>query len=114
ARRRDHRWDCISILDQFTGFDKKVTWIDCVKSQYQFGLETWYAAGEIDWYQVSIQLYNNDFVEKIYEKYLQLDLNSIKKRELQEFIFSIQHKKEFLNYMMNMKEDTSTFHYTST
>jgi capsular polysaccharide biosynthesis protein len=103
ARRRDHRRNCNRILEQFIGYKKDVLWIDFVKAQYQFGLETNYAVAIVDWLEVSKVLKDNNFVRNVFERFGEIDFEKIKRMEMKQFIASISNDKNFLKFMEEQK-----------
>jgi Glycosyltransferase 61 len=105
ARRRDERWNYKELTEHFYGYKKTVLWIDEVVGQYQYGLETWDAAGEINWYKVSVTLKEEGFTKTTFEGLDSPAYEEIKKTELQQYIQSIQSNPLFLNYMEKLKED---------
>jgi capsular polysaccharide biosynthesis protein len=105
ARRRDSRWNYKELTEHFYGYKKTVLWIDEVVGQYQYGLETWDAAAEINWYKVSITLKEEGFTKTTFEGLYSPAYEEIKKTELQQYIQSIQGNPLFLNYMQKLKED---------
>jgi hypothetical protein len=105
ARRRDHRWNYKEITEHFLGYKKPVLWIDEIICQYQFGLESWDAAAEVDWFNVSVALKKEGFTENLFEKPDMADFEVIKKRELQQYIESIHTNPVFINYMQKLKEE---------
>ncbi len=105
ARRRDSRWNYKELTEHFYGYKKAVLWIDEVVGQYQYGLETWDAAAEIDWYKVSITLKAEGFTKNTFEGLDTPAYHNVKQTELQQYIQSIQSNPLFLNYMQKLKED---------
>jgi Glycosyltransferase 61 len=105
ARRRDKRWNYKELTEHFYGYEKPVVWIDEVIGQYQYGLETWDAAAQIDWRKVSVQLKEQNFVTTIFEKMNTDTYSDTIKLELQQYIKSIQLNPLFLNYMEKLKEE---------
>ena len=73
ARRRDPRWECSDVALQFTGYGHNVVWIDAVRQQYQVGLDTWNALGDVDWYDVSVHLHEARFVDTVFDGVHKLD-----------------------------------------
>lgn len=104
ARRRDPRWNYKEITDHFLGYKKIIFWIDEVICQYQFGMETWDAAGEINWFKVSEQLVNIHFVNDFFDVN-QTTYADTKNRELLEYIIAIHTNPLFIKYMEKLKED---------
>ena len=104
ARRRDSRWNYKEITEHFYGYKKQLLWIDEVIGQYQFGLESWDAVAEIDWYKVSVTLKENGFTENDCQRTEIEDDNKNKRKEIQDYIQDIQSNPLFLNYMLRHKE----------
>ncbi len=105
ARRRDSRWNYKEVVtEHFNGYNKTVLWIDEVVGQYQYGLETWDAAGEIDWYKVSLLLKKENFVLTAFENLDTTKYADIKRNELQQYIQSIHTNPIFLDYMQKQQE----------
>ncbi|MEO6646916.1 MAG: glycosyltransferase 61 family protein [Chitinophagaceae bacterium] len=104
SRRRDPRWSSRNIIDQFDGYHKKVLWIDCLKDQYQFGRESWHALSVVDWFEVSVQLKNDGFVNNLNTLYHELDLSSLVRSELRKYIANILDSKEYSDFMIRLKE----------
>ena len=104
ARRRDHRWNYKEVTEHFLGYNKSVLWIDEVLAQYQFGMETWDALGEIDWHKVSLTLMETGFVESAFDEVNKQDHEKMKRVELHQYIDSIRQNPLFLNYMENHRE----------
>ena len=105
ARRRDPRWNYKEITDHFLGYKKNILWIDEVKGQYQFGMETWDALADVDWNRVSNALHERDFIETIFEVTDAESYKSIKQRELLKYIQSIESHPLFLQYMEKQVEN---------
>jgi hypothetical protein len=105
ARRRDYRGNYKELTEHFYGYKKTVLWIDEVIGQYQYGLETWDAAAEIDWQKVSITLKEEGFTKTTFEALHTPAYDDIKRTELQQYIQSIQWNPLFLNYMQKLKEN---------
>lgn len=105
ARRRDHRGNYKDITEHFYGYKKSILWIDKVVAQYQFGMETWDAAGEIDWYKVSVTLQAAGFVSSTFQGLDTHTFAAVKRKELQQYIQSIEANPLFLNYMQKLKEE---------
>ena len=105
ARRKDTRWIPEEITDQFSGYGKTVTWIDAVKDQYQFGLESWYALSFVDWYKVSCSLKKSGFVENLFEDFSNADHRQLVRTELDKHIRAIKNNPKFVNHMPELKEE---------
>jgi hypothetical protein len=104
ARRRDHRGNYRDITEHFFGFKKSVLWIDEVTGQYQFGKETWDSAGEIDWHKASETLHLNGFVDATFIEPPPVEYADVKRKELLQFIQSIEHSRLFLSFMEGQKQ----------
>ncbi|MBC8034286.1 MAG: glycosyltransferase family 61 protein [Chitinophagaceae bacterium] len=104
ARRRDPRWTYEEITAQFMGFNKHVIWIDEVIGQYQFGLESWDAVGELDWKQISRHLKDKGYVNEIFAGLSDDEYKDLKKMELLQYIQRITSKPQFLHYLLQRQE----------
>lgn len=104
ARRRDADYDCREITDQFIGYGKEVFWIDAVKEQYQFGLESWDAVSFVDWLEVSVQLQSRGFVNNVFESFNKLDKHDLIFNELYKHIQSVSNKPGFTEFLMKMPD----------
>lgn len=91
------------ITGQFQGYGKDVLWIDAVRCQYQFGLESWDALSDIDWYKVSILLQQQGFVYNIFKRFNQLDYSSLVRNDLQSYIQKISINPQFIDFMAKLK-----------
>ncbi len=105
ARRRDHRWNYKELTEHFYGYKKAVLWIDEIIGQYQYGMETWDAAGEIDWHKVSVTLQKENFVTSVFEGLDTTTYERLKRRELLQYIQAIQMNPLFLHYMQKLREE---------
>lgn len=102
ARRRDADYDCREITDQFVGYRKEVVWIDAVKEQYQFGLESWDAVSFVDWFEVSVQLLARGFVNNVFERFNKVDKHGLIYNELRRHIQSVSNKPGFTEFLMKL------------
>ena len=109
SRRRDPKWIPSDIADQFRGYGKTVLWVDGVKDQYQFGLDTWNAISTIDWYAVSETLREHGFVDGAFTRFSEMDYNYQVRKDLKQFISQVQNNPRFVNFMMELKEPESKF-----
>lgn len=107
ARRRDLRWNYKGVTEHFYGYKKNVLWIDEIICQYQFGLETWDAVAEVDWYKVSIELKENGFTQNNFSDLNKKETEKNKTKEIHQYILSIQANPLFLKYMLLHKEEYS-------
>jgi hypothetical protein len=99
SRRKDFKRDVNLITDQFIGFKKDFLWIDEVGKQYQFGLETWSAISEIDWYKVSYRLWEHKFIDNLFTGFTRLNYNEIIQEEIKMYIEEIRNRPEFINFL---------------
>ncbi|MEJ7769905.1 MAG: glycosyltransferase 61 family protein [Chitinophagaceae bacterium] len=104
ARRKDQRWIPSEIADQFEGYGKKISWIDAVQEQYQFGLESWYACAVIDWYEVSSALNKEGFLDSLFLSFKEVDYQSLVRAELYSFMLSIYKNPKFMDFLLKSKE----------
>lgn len=104
SRRKDPRWDCSWVIGQFQGYGKDVLWVDAVRGQYQFGLESWDALSDIDWYKVSIVLEQQGFVDGLFNNFNQLDHEQIAINDIANYIQTISINPQFIDFMMKFKE----------
>lgn len=104
ARRRDPRRNIQSCTDCFKGYGKNILWIDTVTGQYQFGLETYDALSEINWYEASILLQNHQFVDTLFNNFVQIDYSNLVRYELRNYINEVSEDSRFIDFMMNLKE----------
>lgn len=104
ARRRDPRYICSEIIDQFTGYGQKVSWIDFVIEQYQFGLESWHALSVVKWFEISEQLQRNGFVNSVCHEFDEVDISILLREELRKHMSIIKDRPEFINFLMRLKE----------
>jgi hypothetical protein len=102
ARRRDADYDCRDITDQFTGYHKEVHWIDAVKEQYQFGLDSWDAVSFVDWLEVSVQLQARGFVNNVFESFNKVDKHNLIRNELSRHIRSVSNKPAVTEFLMKL------------
>ena len=99
SRRKDFKKVVNLITDQFIGFKKDFLWIDEVGRQYQFGLETWSAIAEIDWYKVSYSLSKHKFIDNLFGDFTRLNYNEIVQEEIKMYIEEIRNRPEFLDFL---------------
>jgi len=104
ARRRDTDYDCREITDQFVGYRKEVFWIDAVKEQYQFGLESWDAVSFVDWFEVSVHLQALGFVNNAFESFTKIDKHGLIHNELRRHIQSVSNKPGFTDFLMKLPD----------
>jgi capsular polysaccharide biosynthesis protein len=104
SRRRDLRWDCSEIVDQFTGYGQQVLWIDRTRSQYQFGLETWNARTLVDWYDVSLDLLAAGFVQRPFEAFRDVDRRALVRAEVADYAAAVGHQPAFLDFLAQHHE----------
>jgi hypothetical protein len=77
-------------------------WIDQVKHQYQFGLETWEALSLLDWGAVSDELLRFGFISKGLDT--SLDLENMIPVDLRRFIGAIAEDQRFLSFMARIRD----------
>ncbi len=99
ARRKDPKRTVNLITDQFVGFKKNFLWIDEVGKQYQFGLETWNAITEVNWYEVSAKLMDHKFVSSVFDDFLSLNYEEIVQKEIASHIEGIKNTPEFIRFL---------------
>jgi hypothetical protein len=104
SRRRDVRWDCSEIVDQFTGYGQPVLWVDHVASQYQFGLETWNARTLVDWYDVSIELADAGFLERPFAEFRDVDRQALVHTEIADYARAVGQEPAFLAFLAQQSE----------
>ena len=104
ARRRDREYDCKEITDQFVGYHKEVFWIDAVKEQYQFGLESWDAVSFVDWFEASVQLQARGFVNTTFESFNMINKHNLIYNELHRHVQSVSGKPGFTEFLMKLPE----------
>jgi hypothetical protein len=104
ARRRDPHRNIRLSTDCFKGYGKNILWIDAISGQYQFGLGTWDALSEINWYEVSTLLKSHQFVDTLFNDLDRIDYSNIVRYELRNYIEEVSRDREFIDFMMNLKE----------
>jgi hypothetical protein len=104
SRRRDPVWTPSDIADQFRGYGKPVLWVDGVKDQYQFGMDTWNAISTIDWFAVSEVLKEHGFVDRVFTEFDESEYVSQVKQDLKQYIAQVSRNPRFINFMMELKE----------
>ena len=75
--------------EQFQGYGKAVFWIYAVRAQYQFGLPSWAALSDIDWYKASILLEKYGFVDAVFNTFNPTDHSKSVRSEIQNYIQSM-------------------------
>jgi hypothetical protein len=104
SRRRDPRWDGREIVNQFYGYGQDVTWIDAVRFQYQFGLESWEARSFVDWYDVSVSLTDHGFTNATFDAIREVDSSELVAAEVCDYIGSIGDNPRVAQFLMGLKE----------
>jgi len=104
CRRRDQRREIRVATDCLQGYGKHILWIDAVRGQYQFGLNSWDALADIDWYEVSQLLRKNAFVEMPFVKLTEEDHSVLVRSELRDYLREISGEPRFVDHMMCLKE----------
>ncbi len=102
SRRHDLRWDGSGITDQFTGYGQDATWLDAVRYQYQFGLESWDARSFVDWYDVSTALVARGFTETAFRAVGSAELVA---SELHNYVGAIRDDPRFTRYLMQLRTE---------
>lgn len=104
ARRYDRNSAARNILWQFEGYNKNTLWIDCIKEQYQFGLESWHALSVVDWLDVSKVLKEAGFVDCLYSAFHEIDFPALLRSELCNHMEVIKGFPEYTDFMISLKE----------
>ncbi|SNS96015.1 Protein of unknown function [Geodermatophilus saharensis] len=104
ARRRDPRWDLSRIVDQFHGYGQDVTWIDAVRRQYQFGLDSWDARALVDWYEVSTSLRDAGFTEAEFTGFGDVDVPALVEAEVRDFAAAVRDDPRFTRFLATLEE----------
>jgi len=104
CRRRDPRRNIRVATDCLQGYGKRILWIDAVRGQYQFGLDTWDALADIDWYEVSQLLRKHGYVDKPFQMLTDEDHLALVKSELREYLQEIYGNPKFVDQMMKLNE----------
>jgi hypothetical protein len=81
-----------------------VLWVDGVKDQYQFGMDTWNAISTIDWFAVSEVLKEHGFVDRVFTEFDESEYVSQVKQDLKQYIAQVSRNPRFINFMMELKE----------
>ena len=105
SRRKDAKRGVNIIADQFIGFKKNFLWVDEVGKQYQFGLETWSAIAEVDWYKVSCKLLEHKFINNFFTDFTSLNFDEILQEEIKNYIEEIKNRPEFINFLKANHEE---------
>ncbi|WP_345434499.1 glycosyltransferase family 61 protein [Geodermatophilus obscurus] len=103
SRRHDPRWDGSGIVDQFRGYGQDATWIDAVRYQYQFGLESWDARSFVDWYDVSTTLVEHGFTDTAFDAFRAVDTTKLVATELHDYVRAIRDDPRFTHYLMQLR-----------
>jgi hypothetical protein len=104
CRRRDPHHSTRGATDCLHGFGKNILWIDAVRGQYQFGLDTWDALADIDWCEVSRLLREHGFVNNLFQLLTDDDHLALVRSELRKYLREISGNPKFINHMMSFKE----------
>jgi hypothetical protein len=104
CRRREPHQSTSGTTDCLHGFGKNILWIDAVRGQYQFGLDTWDALADIDWCEVSRLLREHGFVNNLFRNLTGDDYQALVRSELREYLRVISGNQKFVDYMMRFKE----------
>ncbi|MBW4054705.1 MAG: glycosyltransferase family 61 protein [Proteobacteria bacterium] len=104
CRRRDPLRNIPVATACLQGYGKRILWIDVVRGQYQFGLDTWEALADIDWYETSRLLRDHGFVDRPYCILADEDHSSLVRSELREYLQEISSDPRFIDHMTRYKE----------
>lgn len=104
CRRREPHHSTRGATDCLYGFGKNILWIDAVRGQYQFGLDTWDALADIDWREVSVQLREHGFVRQLFDRWTDGDHLALVRSELRTYLREISGNPKFVDYLMRLKE----------
>ncbi|MGY1831672.1 glycosyltransferase 61 family protein [Geodermatophilus sp. SYSU D01180] len=105
SRRHDPRWDGSGIVDQFKGYGQDVTWIDAVRYQYQFGLESWDARSFVDWYDVSNTLMERGFTDTAFDAFRAVDTAELVMSEVHDYVDAIRDDPRFFRFMTEFRTE---------
>ncbi|HLZ18045.1 MAG TPA: hypothetical protein VKO67_00455, partial [Smithellaceae bacterium] len=92
------------VTDCLHDFGMNILWIDAVREQYQFGLDTWDALADIDWCEVSRLLRNYGFVNNPFRRLTDDEHLALVRSELWEYLREISGNPKFVDHMMQLKE----------
>jgi hypothetical protein len=104
SRRRDPLRNIRVATDWLKGYDKSILWIDAVRGQYQFGLDTFDALADIDWHEVSLQLCDHGFVDKPFQTLSDEDHLALVRSELRAYLQKISGNPKFIDKMIMLKD----------
>lgn len=104
CRRREPHHSTRGATDCLYGFGKNILWIDAVRGQYQFGLDTWDALADIDWCEVSRMLHEHGFVNNLSRILTDNDQLALVRSELRKYLREISGNPKFVDHMMRLKE----------
>ncbi len=104
CRRRDPTACIRMTTDCLQGYGKTILWIDAVRGQYEFGLNTSNALADIDWQVVSKLLHKHGFIGQSFRALSDEDYLALCKHELREYLHEIHKDPKFIDYMMRFKE----------
>lgn len=104
CRRRDPRHSTREATDCLYGFSKTLLWIDAVRGQYQFGMDTWDALADVDWCEASRLLREHGFVQHPFRRLTDNDHLALVRAELGSYLREISGNPKFIDHMMQYKE----------
>lgn len=104
CRRREPHQSMRGATDCLQGFGKNILWIDTVRAQYQFGLDSWDALADIDWYEASRLLCEHGFVDNVFQALTDDDHLALVRSELRTYLQEISGNPKFVDHMMSFKE----------
>ena len=104
CRRREPDHSMRGVTDCLHDFGRNILWIDAVREQYQFGLDTWDALADIDWCEVSRLLRNHGFVNNPFRRLTDDEHLALVRSELREYLREISGNPKFVDHMMQLKE----------
>lgn len=104
GRRRDPVQCMRMTIDCLQGYGKSILWVDAVRGQYQFGLNTSNALADIDWQEVTRLLHEYGFITHPSPILTDEDRLDRVKHELREYLHEIHENPLFIDYMMKFKE----------
>lgn len=104
CRRREPHSSTRGATDCLYGFGKTILWIDAVRGQYQFGLDTWDALADVDWCEASRLLREHGFVQHPFRRLTDDDHLALVRSELGSYLREISGHPKFIDHMMQYKE----------
>jgi hypothetical protein len=104
CRRRDPRRNVSMATACLQGYGKRILWIDAVRGQYQFGLETWDALADIDWHEVGRRLCERGFTGNPFRILTDDEHSSLLRSDLKDYLREISGDSRFVEQMVKLKE----------